>query len=156
MEKLIYVVIGGVAGLLICYLITKDWDGGNSDFKCEEILVQYCEDKANVNYTSIANIDNTMKNYYLQARMNGDSIGFSLDRQLILNLAAYLSMDASSAGIRLYPGNDGSINKVLIKPIDANGNERADLGQIADLSTITGLGGPCPDWCNNNGRIVHQ
>ena len=109
-----------------------------------------------VDYASIADIDITMKDNYQKALMNGDTVGFSLDRQLIFNLAAYLSMDASSGGIRLYPGNNGSTNNVLVKPIDANGKERPNLGQIVELSTITGLGGPCPDWCNFDGRIITQ
>ena len=154
MEKFWYVIIGVILGFIICYFIHKD--GGGGTFTCEEnkILVQYCTDKTMVDYASIADIDITMKDYYQKALMNGDTVGFSLDKQLILNLAAYLSMDASSAGIRLYPGNNGSTNNVLVKPIDANGKERSNLGQIVELSTITGLGGPCPDWCNFDGRII--
>ncbi|MBK6364921.1 MAG: hypothetical protein IPF52_16115 [Saprospiraceae bacterium] len=106
MEKYLYGVIGIIVGFIICYFIHKDWDGGDTFLTAEgnKILVQYCMKKPDVDYASIADIDVTMKDNYQKALMNGDTVGFSLDRQLIFNLAAYLSMDASSGGIRLYPG----------------------------------------------------
>ena len=159
MEKYLYGVIGVIVGFIICYFIHKDWDGGDSVFKCpdDEIMVQYCVKKSDVDYPNDTNIDDTMKGYYQNAANNGNNVGFSLDRQLILNLAAYLFPSTSSAGIRVYPGEDNTNKYVLIKPINADGVEIANFGRIIDVTNLYyGLGGPCPDWCNNTGRIITQ
>ncbi|MBK6565279.1 MAG: hypothetical protein IPG18_08770 [Saprospiraceae bacterium] len=131
-------LLGSLLVLLFVILFTKIGmeEIAFLNVRDDEIMVQYCTEKTMVDYASIADIDVTMKGYYQNAANNGNNVGFSLDRQLILNLAAYLHPSTSSAGIRVYPGEDNTNKYVLIKPITADGVEIANFGRIIDVTNL--------------------
>lgn len=152
MEK--WILFGAGFGIVVCMFIFRE---GSPEFTCQEgnTQIQFCVHEEEADYTSIENVDETMNQYFRDSHRDGDSIGFSLDKTLVLNLSAYLSLNPESYGVRLFPGQSGSSKFVLIKPLDGEGNERPDLGAIMDVTNIgTGLGGPCPDWCARPGRLI--
>jgi hypothetical protein len=157
MEKFWYVAGGVILGLVICYFWPKDGGGEGLVFKCgdNEVLVQYCTDKTKVDFGPVSSIDSDMIAEYQKAVLSGNDVGFSLDKDLIMELEAYLFNNPSSSGIRIYPGIDNAGNKnVLVKPFDNTGKEIQNVGKIYNIPTIMDLRGPCPNWCDNVSRII--
>ena len=152
MKEFTYAFLGLVVGFIIAYFLFKKGDEG---FNCTEgnIQVQYCIDSSSLYVQPDAEIDARLLEYYRGATAAGDTVGFTLRKQTIMNFAAYLQVDQGSEGLRFYPGKSGSDYFLLVKPIDRAGKERPDLGGSINIDPNI-LEGPCPKWCGNDGRII--
>ncbi len=153
-----YIIIGG-ACIIIFFIgvgIGSKYSGNPGDdfsLNCSAgtMSIARCIDTT-LKFIEIDKIDETYIRFYKAA--GADSIGFSLDKGLLDSLSAYINNSTNVRGIRVYPGIDDSGAKLLIlKPLNANGKEIANLGGLI----TTNLGptrGPCPKWCDRITRVI--
>lgn len=87
-----------------------------------------------------------------------DTIGFSVDTQLIKFMNRSIISDPNIMGFRLYPGLNGGVNKTIFIPfiISADGlRENASSSFMGFHRSIYSDGtGPCPNWCDNDSRVI--
>jgi len=152
MEKLGYFIFGGAIAFIIAYFIFKE-DKSNNTSNNNTVCVRYCVSKEYTELLSNNTLDAEMIEYYKEASNNGDSIGFTIERDLMKGLSAYLDSIEHSKGIRFYPGYKNSTKYILIKPLDAKGNEIEMKGKISQVKTDD-INGPCPKWCGQGIRII--
>lgn len=97
---------------------------------------------------------------YMQQNPTSGESGFSLNKELILDLSGHFSPSSNIAGFRLYPGILNSQNKIIVIPFYNDGGilreDGASLikGFFRNPSALSGSQGPCPNWCDNNSRVI--
>ena len=152
MVKLGYFMLGGAIAFVIANLFFRD---GKDNLTCNdnEQIVSCCVPKEKAEFPEDPNIDDTMREYYREASDRGDSIGFTIERDLFLSLTAYLNSDVNVKGIRVYPGRHNNADYLLIKPLYNNGHEIENKGKIEKVGKRN-FYGPCPKWCGDGSRII--
>lgn len=150
--KILSYVAAGIMLIALGYL----WASYKyADVKCAEnqVLVQFCMDTTNVK--GLRDNDEALQQLYVKAYQNGDSIGFSLGRDLLMNLSAAMSSNTDFGGVHIYPGMDDAGKKYLLTiPLSVQGVELPNVGSKLELSASDNFIGPCPKWCGLESRVV--
>ncbi|MBK7231906.1 MAG: hypothetical protein IPH93_06515 [Saprospiraceae bacterium] len=176
-QNILFLLSGLLGGMLLGYYFFKDPSGpipqpdftvGDCCSKFQKQLIcldnlgrdlkNFPDQDAIVAYSSFCNEVNpgTGNNKVL------DCTGYTLDKQTVLDIGQLISQNGDWAGIRIYPGRrvmTGSIQNVNIvmglnsTPGPKFFHEISNSARFFPLTTQAQLG-PCPRWCELQGRIV--
>lgn len=169
MKEMIIAIVCLGTGLIIGYFI---WRGGDTFVPC---TISDCCKMLNENPdsckivipqpNSITPVEDTsqLRQAYRSYKrmMRADSSGYSLNRDLISYLFSQIQENRTIAGFRLYPGAVGTQNKTIYIALVQNASdtfysESMNLakGFQFNAEALKGYTGPCPEWCDNNSRII--
>ncbi|MBK9109831.1 MAG: hypothetical protein IPM92_16025 [Saprospiraceae bacterium] len=169
MKDIILACVCISAGLCAGYFI---WKGGDTSTPC---TISNCCRLLNENPDScrlvipapntITPVDDTstLRQAYRSYKrmMRPDSSGYSINRDLITYLNGQMQANANIVGFRLYPGAVGTQNKTIYIALVRNGSDsyysesmNLSKGFQFNAEGLMGYTGPCPDWCDNNSRII--
>lgn len=169
--KDLFIACACFAGGLFCgYLAWKD-DGTTSPpcslAECCRLIrdnPDSCQIQTPISNSITLEADtNILKNSYRDYRrtMRADSLGYSLNRDLISYLNIQITSHPEIMGYRLYPCINEGQNKTLfislVRNAGSNFYSESSIqakGFIFNVEGLMGYTGPCPTWCDNNSRII--